>query len=219
MYAQSARKDHIDQVDNAAERPQGIGMFPVAMGVIQPVGHVVDYHSYWIDDGAGSKVVNPQFNADCRHLLNLKNVAERGHPSAIAYFSKVAAQFLLAHGVPPVNLQVHIVVVPSSTSGRWSPGLLKIGENLVRNNKNFVDSMQSLVRTTTIQKLARGGDRSLLTHQRSIDLNDPTSKLSRKTILLLDDITTTGNSLVACAGILQLGGAATIMPLALGKTV
>ncbi|MDR6383987.1 hypothetical protein [Paraburkholderia caribensis] len=181
----------------------------------------MDYHAYRIDADDGSRVVNPKFDADCKRLLDLKSVAERGHPYAVAHFSKMAKEFLASKGIPPPDLQVHIVVVPSSTAGKWSPGLLKIGEYLIKHNSNFVDSMQSLVRVKTIQKLARGGDRSVWTHSQSIALAPKADKiLARKTILLLDDITTTGNSMSACAEILTVQATpARVMPLAIGKTV
>jgi len=195
-------------------------MFHNSLGVIYRVEHLVDYHAYWDEDDNGNRVRNAQWNADCKHLLNLKNPAERRFPEAVQYFTNAAAKRLAQIGLPPINLRVHIVVVPSSTAGNWSAGLMQIGHNLMRSNRNFVDSIKVLPRIRTIEKLAHGGDRSVATHEASIGLNDPERELRRKTILLLDDITTTGNSLAACASILQQSAeCAQIIPMALGKTV
>ncbi|WP_310084182.1 hypothetical protein [Paraburkholderia phenoliruptrix] len=196
-------------------------MYRVGQGIIEPIAHLVHYHAYRIEDEHGDRIVNPKWNGDCKRLLNLKSDSERGFPDAVAHFSKKVGEVLAAHHVPPADLQVHIVVVPSSTAGRWSPGLLKISENLIKQNRNFIDSTRSLVRTKAIDKLSRGGDRSLWTHQQSVGLAEhAATRLARKTVLLLDDVTTSGNSLVACATILQQhAGVARVIPLALGKTV
>ncbi|KAA0080900.1 phosphoribosyltransferase [Paraburkholderia sp. T12-10] len=195
-------------------------MKAMTLGVIQPVAHLVEYHAYWIEDNAGGKVRNPEWTDDCKRLLNLKNVQDQGHGAAVAYYTKMVKAFLTDNGVPPANLQVHLVVVPSSKAGHWGDGLLKIGQNLMKQNGNFVDSMKALKRTKTIQKLAHGGNRSIYVHQQSIELGSRASRLERKAILLLDDITTSGNSLIACAEMLRTHcGAAVVMPLALGKTV
>lgn len=198
----------------------GTKMFTSSLGVIYAVEHLVQYHAYRIDGEDGRRILNPKWNSDCKHLLNLKSADERGFPAAVAYFSRIALEHLTGISLPPKGLQVHIVAVPSSAAGRWSPGVLRIGENLIKSNRNFVDSMRALPRIKTIDKLARGGDRSVWTHEQSIGLDDPMGRLPRKTILLLDDITTTGNSLMACAGILRThAGVAQVVPLALGKTV
>ncbi|WP_227746359.1 ComF family protein [Burkholderia cenocepacia] len=185
---------------------------------VQQIANLVEYHNYWIDDGQGNRVVNPAFDGNCRMLLDLKRDTERGHNAAVTYFSREVEAFLAAHGVPPPNLQVLIAIVPSSKQGTWGAGLEKIASNLIRRNANFVDATRVLERATTIQKLAAGGNRNQAVHQASIRIGNGGSKIAQKTILLLDDITTTGNSLIACADLLCRAGAATVMPLALGRT-
>ncbi len=188
------------------------------MGTIQPIAHLIDYHSYRIQDAHGNRIINPNFTRECGQILDLKKETERGHAQAVATFSQRVEAMLKAHNVPPANLLVHIVLVPSSTKGAWSPGLLKVGEYLCRRNKNFVDSLKTLERTTAIQKLANGGARNLDVHFNSITVRQP-SRIAHKTVLLLDDVATTGNSLNACSQILNMNGTLLVMPLAIGRTV
>jgi len=74
-----------------------------------------------------------------------------------------------------------------------------------------------LKRTTLIDKLANGGDRSVQVHLDSIVANDP-ARFRGKSILLVDDVLTTGNSLLACREILLAAGAAKVHSLALAQT-
>jgi len=190
----------------------------MALGV-QPLVNLVQYHNYWIDDGSGGRKQNPAFDANCRMLLDLKNETERNHARAVAHYCPQVEQFLRARGVPPTGLQVYIVVVPSSKAGQWGAGLEKIAGYLVRRNANFVSATRALERHTTIQKLARGGNRNPLVHLESIGLGKGSQGLPRKTVLLLDDIATTGNSLTACGQILSQIGVENVIPLAIGRTV
>ena len=83
----------------------------------------------------------------------------------------------------------------------------------------FVPAVQTLVRTRTIDKLARGGNRSVEVHLASIAPAERYERyFAKKAILLLDDVTTTGNSLRACSRLLDQYGADLIYPLALGRT-
>ena len=62
-----------------------------------------------------------------------------------------------------------------------------------------------------------GGDRSIDSHMKtlSIDTNFP---LQGKTIFVMDDITTTGHSLRACADVLYNAGAIKVVAIAIAKT-
>lgn len=69
-----------------------------------------------------------------------------------------------------------------------------------------------------MDQLASGGDRSAEVHFNSIEV-DPVVDIRGETFLLLDDITTSGNSLYACKRILLNHGASKVEMMALGKTV
>jgi predicted amidophosphoribosyltransferase len=186
---------------------------------IQPLASLVEYHNYWIDDGQGGRTQNPAFDGNCRMLLDLKSETDRNHARAVAHFSQEVATFLRKCGLPPSDRNVYIVIVPSSKQGQWGAGLERIATNLVRRNANFVAATRALERHTTIQKLARGGNRNPAVHTRSIQLGKNWRTLARKTVLLLDDITTTGNSLNACAQLLTQIDVELVFTLAIGRTV
>ena len=75
-----------------------------------------------------------------------------------------------------------------------------------------------LKRNKSIDKLATGGNRSMETHMKSIstvlDMD-----IDNDIVLLMDDVTTTGNSLYACKEILLQNGAREVEMFALGKAI
>ena len=75
-----------------------------------------------------------------------------------------------------------------------------------------------LRRTTTIEKLSRGGDRSQITHLQSMQYTTAPNAPGVK--ILFDDVTTTGNSLLAAATLIRAQEPhAEIVAFVLGKTV
>ena len=73
-------------------------------------------------------------------------------------------------------------------------------------------------RNSIIPKLAYGGDRNIEIHYKSITTLDDVD-ISGEIVLIMDDVTTTGNSLKACRDILINRGADVVEMLALGRTV
>ena len=78
--------------------------------------------------------------------------------------------------------------------------------------------MDCLIRNQSVDKLATGGERSLAIQTSSIIVNDAYN-LSEDVILLVDDVTTSGNSLVACRDLLLNNGAKRVAMFALGRSV
>jgi len=186
---------------------------------IHPVRTLVVYHSYRIYDDEGNRVLNPLFDDNSRMLLNLKDETDYKHRQAIAECTDLVHRALKGLPYSLTNVQLHLVVIPSSRKDQWSSGLCAVVNRLCRLDRRFVDAARALRRTKTIAKLATGGDRSLAVHLDSIDISETYRHTIRsKTIVLLDDITTTGNSLHAGALILQQAGAAITHPVAIGRT-
>lgn len=75
----------------------------------------------------------------------------------------------------------------------------------------------ALVRHTKIQKLAEGGNRSVDVHLASIAV-ESADLIGGHRVLLLDDVMTTGNSLLACRQLLLAAGAEEVKCVALGRT-
>ena len=110
---------------------------------------------------------------------------------------------------------VSICVVPSCTEGNFDTGLARLGKRLADNGR--VDKVCFLERVRSIPKLSTGGVRSKAVHFRTIK---PLDGLSVKgdTVVLLDDVATTGNSMTACRDILMRCGAREVKMIVLGMT-
>jgi pyrimidine operon attenuation protein/uracil phosphoribosyltransferase len=106
---------------------------------------------------------------------------------------------------------VEFVVIPSSTKDNLQHGISKLTERLSRETV-IPFSATTLERTETIIK----GSKDVATHLRSLRV---TKAFTGKTIILLDDVTTTKTSFRAAHQKLTEAGAGQIYFLALGQTV
>jgi phosphoribosylpyrophosphate synthetase len=110
-----------------------------------------------------------------------------------------------------------IAVVPSHDAEKTVSGVHDLG-TMLADNCDLVDAGACLVRHTTIPKLAGGGGvRAVKTHLASIRVEDA-GRVRKQYVLLLDDIATSGTSLLACRKLLLDAGAAGVEMLALGLT-
>ena len=151
-----------------------------------------------------AKLKNPLFDVFSSKILDLKE----GKLSAINYFYNLINEEICS--------DVTICVVPSSNSHKKITGISMLGERLAQNNR--INKVYFLNRNQTIDKLATGGSRSKGIHMQSIStMNDV--DISHDVILLMDDVTTTGNSLYACKEILTNRGAKEVEMFALGKAI
>lgn len=91
-----------------------------------------------------------------------------------------------------------------------------LGEMLAADGRK--NKVYYLQRTKSIDKLAYGGCRDRQVHMKTISTLDSID-INGDIILLMDDVTTTGNSLYACREILMEKGAKTVKMFALGKAV
>jgi phosphoribosylpyrophosphate synthetase len=146
---------------------------------------------------------NPDFDEQSMQILSLK---ARNRQVIASYYSIVD---------PLLGWGFAIAVVPSCDSARISSGIRDLAQLLAGNGRT--DATSCLVRHTTIPKLACGGDRKMEVHLNSINVTDAHLIRGRE-VLLLDDITTTGNSLRACRILLEQNGASLVKCLALAET-
>lgn len=116
---------------------------------------------------------------------------------------------------PLLGYGFSICVVPSSDPLARNSGVSILGRMLAGNDRK--DKVGFLIRHSKIQKLAGGGDRSKCVHFGSIMVSEDMS-VEGEDVLLLDDITTSGNSLLACRDILIANGAKRVEMLVLGRT-
>lgn len=171
------------------------------------------YQPYNIYDEYGDKIRNPLFNKETGgYILDVKQNKDLG---VNYYSSKLINEFSQVQNLKKLNIS--ITCVPSHTKGNLSEGLLRIIKKLSC-EFGFYDYAGILERTFHIQKLSSGGDRSIENHLRTIKVVNE-DLVKNKNIIILDDVTTTGNSLIACKRILRSAGANQVVCLALGKTV
>jgi Phosphoribosyl transferase domain len=163
---------------------------------IQFVGN---YQVYWLRNGQK----NPKFDPFSGYILDVK----KSYTTGLLYFAQRIN--------PLVARDVVICCVPSHDATKTQSGIRTLAQRLALSNR--VDATHCLVRASTVPKAAHGGKRSVQIHLDSIRVNDP-ELIRDKEILLLDDVTTTGSSLVACQKLLIDAGARRVKCLALGKT-
>ena len=164
------------------------------------------YHSYWKWE-CGEKVRNNKFDNFSSIILDFK----KGYAPVIEEFRKFVAKEL--------GSDFPVCVVPShmaSVDNSMSP-TARLAKGLVKSN-NLIDATNCILRVRSINKLSRGGNRDLAVHLNSVKVVN-SDVIKGKTVLLLDDVMTTGNSLDACRQLLLRAGAKNVLCLALAKTV
>lgn len=139
-----------------------------------------------------------------KDILKLKNINQ----SIIYYFARE-----LDCVVPD---DVCLCMVPSSNPENTRTGITKIIE-ILATKKNRSNGAECLTRITPITPLKYGGNRNMQVHLDSIICTHQ-YKIKNKYVVLLDDVCTTGNSLRACAKILEINGAKAVMCIAVAKT-
>lgn len=148
--------------------------------------------------------LNPDFDEHSMRILSLKARQKQ----AIASYHDIIEP-LLGEGFS-------IAVVPPRRAARKGSGIGDVARRLAGNGR--ADATSCLVRHTTIPKLACGGDRRVEVHLGSIGVAGVHLVRNRE-VLLLDDITSTGNSFKACRILLEQNGAVLVKCLALARTV
>lgn len=162
------------------------------------------YYPYRIKNEWGKFIRNPNFNSFSGLVLDLKE----GKPGAINHF------FNLLN--PHLKDNILLTYVPSHIPANKDSGVKRLATKLASQN-NRVDATSCLVRHSKIAKLTNGGDRNQEVHLQSIHLEN-SHLIEGKTVLILDDVTTTYNSLFACQKILLDHGAKKVNCLAIGET-
>lgn len=161
--------------------------------------YLQDYHPYRLQG-----IKNPKFESSrSRYILDLKDKKQ----SAINYF------FRQLNGL--LNQGIIIVTVPSSNPENTDAGVVKLASTLCKYGR--IDGTSYLYRYKKVEKKSNGGNRDMVTDLNSIAVHN-LSVIRDKTVLLMDDVTTTGNSLQACKILLSRHGAK-VVKFAVGKTV
>ncbi|WP_426491268.1 ComF family protein [Hymenobacter sp. 102] len=147
---------------------------------------------------------NPAFDKFSSLILSLKNQNSEG---LIHFLDQLAPLF---------RTDIAIAVVPSHDPAKTTSGMKILAKALV-NNTTRIDAVDCLRRVVKVEKLATGGNRSVQKHLDSIQVQQP-ELIEGRAVLLLDDVTTTHNSLIACRTLLLNAGAASVQAYALAQT-
>jgi hypothetical protein len=112
---------------------------------------------------------------------------------------------------------VVICCVPSHLKDRWGPGL-EIALDKLGRLKNRRSCPHLLRRTENTQKRSSpGSNRSIERNLRTIEVTDKAS-IKDCPVVVIDDVTTTGNSMKACSKLLWDSGCNCVGAIALGRT-
>lgn len=172
------------------------------------------YYPYKID---GER--NPKFDKHSGFVLSSKDPSNRDHGKAVQHFSDLLSTHLSRMTLPTPEFgvpQIGVTIVPSSTPGGASEGLTSIMKKVCSKDARLQLITNGLVRVKKIEKLARGGDRSIDVHKNSIACNN--QYFTQPYIIIFDDVLTTGNSIRACCDIIRASHQARFMGLALART-
>lgn len=187
------------------------------------INYLVPYHKYWKNKEA--KEVNKNADENTYKILDLKSKTQYKYTKGANWFwnplknciGDILDEFI-SDQENFCSEYLHIAIVPSSTPNEWSQGLIELADRII-DKFNLSDAKYTLIRKNEIDKLSHGGNRSIHIHLESIEINgNPRNTVKGKTFILFDDVTTTGNSLLACAQKLEEAGAAEVVLLAIGKT-
>jgi predicted amidophosphoribosyltransferase len=133
---------------------------------------------------------NPYFDDWSEKLLELKNQTQ----NIVNFWYEELEQHLS-------NESFAIAVVPSSSSENKISGIHLVAQKIAKSRQiTITDATSCLRRYRSIEKLASGGNRELrevTVHANSIEVIN-FHIIKDKNVLLVDDISTTGNSLSVC---------------------
>ena len=110
-----------------------------------------------------------------------------------------------------------LVIIPGHEAAASNDGTpLACAAATIASATGFTAASDSLIRTTSIEKLAKGGNRSIEVHLNSMELSEP-DIISGETVVILDDIVTSGNSIAAARQLLEVASASRIAAVAVGR--
>ena len=140
-----------------------------------------------------------------RLVLDFKD----GDPYAQSYF-----EGRLRNHIPHNHT---LVIVPGHDPRSPEGPMHALVRRICRGNASLRDATTCLRRVAFHQKLSHGGSRSIESHLRTIQVFEG-FKIYSQRVILIDDVSTTGNSIEACRQLLLKAGAASVEGLTLAQT-
>ena len=186
-----------------------------------------NYNRYW----QHYQVRNPDFDDYSDLILEVKKKNKDAINKFIEFHENILFQLFSS---------VALATVPSSKAEKEINGIREVAmgwyclEDTVHLNNHVFDLTDLFVRHTTIKSSHSGGSRTIKTHMDSIktaytlvqakqlqrERPQPPRRMDDDVPLwIIDDVTTSGSSLLACRKIALKAGFSKIILMALGKTV
>lgn len=149
---------------------------------------------------------NPNFDDFSQNVLNLKD------------FDNKSIQSFYENCLRWLNEEFDsIVIVPSHSPLKTRSGIKLLAKKIAK-KKGWSDSTECLERTHEIEKLSFGGNRDIDVQLDSLRVKQ-IDEIKEKKVIIIDDVTTSGNSLKASKIKLEEAGASEVYMFAIGKTV
>ncbi len=165
-----------------------------------PIFFLGDYIPWWLQRETGQR------HSYSGRLLDLK----QSQRASLESFTALVTGDL-------AKTYVGVTAVPSHDPANGIGTGVRLLAKQVAAKIGATDGRAFLRRTVKIEPLHGGGDRAVQVHLDSIAAEQPHLYQGGR-VLLLDDIMTSGNSLVACRRLLLAAGASEVICVALGRT-
>lgn len=110
----------------------------------------------------------------------------------------------------------YVCIMPSHSAGEYSFGLKRLAAYLCE-YYGMTNAFDMIIRVKSHEKSSQGGSRSIASHIDSLRFNDKYD-VEGKSVIIIDDVTTTGNSIAAVRNILKTHHVAIAYAQAIAKT-
>lgn len=153
------------------------------------------------------------------HGISEKIIAfKNGNTDAIDFFCRIMKEVLDERFKDNLSGlgEYTVCIMPAHDRGMYSVGLRMLAQFLV-DTYGMTDGKALVQRIKTHDRNANGGDRSLAGQLQTLAVDDR-YEVADKKVLLLDDVTTSGNSILAVKKLLTDRGNNWFVSLALGRT-
>lgn len=162
------------------------------------------------------KNTTPTTHSNDEHSKNIIKF-KSGDEDAVNYMASILIPLLKGSSLKQASF--YMATVPSSTQGKAHSGFTQLIKLLSKEFRIENPNGNILKRTESKMPAHLGGSRNKIDLLNTLGLSAELSKkISGKSVLLLDDVTTTTNSLKAAIDLLINAKAHVIVAIALGKT-
>lgn len=144
---------------------------------------------------------------------------KEGDPRAIDFFASemISAMKVRYNGHLDELSNMLVCIIPSHVEGKYSEGLVQLCKRISAEfNMTYVPYL--IKRTKTNKRKSQGGSRDIEDMLGSLGLGSGVD-IKDKSIMILDDVTTTGNSIEAARKLLENAGARKVIAQTLGKSM